>query len=71
MRRDWKAISSILDVVEQLAGHPNLKELRDEANEDLKDLLAKPPMTMIFSEAPEVESGSEPEAELKVSRRSL
>lgn len=42
MKRDWKAIGNLLDVVEQLAGHPNLKELRDEANKDLMALLEKP-----------------------------
>lgn len=42
MRRDWKAIANLLDAIEQLAGHPNLRQLRDEANEDLMSLLEKP-----------------------------
>lgn len=33
----------LLEVIEKLAGHPNLKQLRDEANEDLKDVLTQKP----------------------------
>lgn len=78
MRRDWKAISSVLDVIEQLAGHPNLKELRDEANEDLKDLLAKPMKQASgvievheYEPEPEPDPMTEAEANVKLSRRSL
>lgn len=42
MRRDWNELSTLLGVIEKLAGHPNLRGLRDEANDDLNDIAAQP-----------------------------
>lgn len=71
MRRDWNRVGLLLHTIEKLAGHPNLKELRDDALADLKDLAEQPSESVQPTTELEVESGSEPEAELKVSRRSL
>lgn len=57
MRRNWDDVLMLLDVSHKLAGHPNLKQLRDEALEDLNDILARPP------ELPEVPAKPEPEIE--------
>lgn len=43
MRRNWKDVLMLLDVSERLAGHPNLKGIRDEAAEDLNELVAEAP----------------------------
>lgn len=43
MRRNWDDILMLLEISEKLAGHPNLKSIRDEAAEDLKELVECPP----------------------------
>lgn len=42
MRRDWNSVGMLLHTIEKLSGHPNLKELRDDALADLADLAAEP-----------------------------
>lgn len=45
---------ALLEVTEKLAGHPNLKGLRDDALNDLEECAAEPPQTWV-PKAPEPE----------------
>lgn len=72
MRRDWEYLRVLLNVSEHLAGHPNLKGLRDEALADIADFAAEPPMEPDQPEVqPEVEQEpvTEPEPTVKLGRR--
>lgn len=79
MRRDWKAVLTLLDVSEQLAGHPNLKSIRDEAHKDLEELVAQPPELpqqpeTTYEPEPNLDPGTNAiptETEPKIVRRSL
>lgn len=57
MRRDWDMVRILLDVSAQLAGHPNLKELRDDALADLKDLSEEPTELPEFQEPAQESDG--------------
>lgn len=61
-----------MNVSEHLAGHPNLKGLRDEALADIADFAAEPPMELGQPEAEPVvepEPVTEPEPAVKLGRR--
>lgn len=48
MRRNWKDVLMLLDVSERLAGHPNLKGIRDEATQDLNELVSEEPRPQYY-----------------------
>ncbi len=78
MRRDWKTVLMLMDVTEQLAGHPNLKGLRDEAMQDLKELSEEKANLPVVAKPQEEElhpefnpDGTVNETAPKITRRSL
>lgn len=62
MKRDWDAILKLIDITEKLAGHPNLKLLRDQAMKDLNDLVDQPsyPKTWVPEVGPADMAGATP-----------
>jgi len=57
---DWAQIRELIDIVDLLRGHPNLKSISDAAMAKLNDI-ANPPQEEVEEPADETEKESEDE----------